>query len=166
VRTEYPHHLPSFDYVGEHRYSLTVCCDQRATHFDNGDAVALVGAQFLRAAESEAFSIVACCFMPDHAHLLVQGLEERSDLKRFQTRTKQLSGYHYKKRFGGRLWQRYGYERALREEESTRTIVAYILENPVRAGLVTTVREYPHVMSSLYDREALIEFAYFSDGSG
>jgi REP element-mobilizing transposase RayT len=166
MHTDYPHHLPTFDYIGEHRYFLTFCCDQRAQRFVDDDAVSVVAAQFLRAAEREAFSIIACCFMPDHARLIVQGLEEDSDLKQFQARAKQLSAYHYKERYRHRLWQRYGYERALREEESTRTVVAYVLENPVRARLVETVREYPHLMSSLYDREALIEFAYFSDGSG
>jgi putative transposase len=166
VRTEYPHHLPSFDYVGEHRYFLTFCCEGRARRFADDEAVSLVSAQFLRAANQEEFAIIACCFMPDHAHLIVQGLAERSDLKRFQSRAKQLSGYHYKRQHRCRLWQRYGHERVLREEESTRTVVAYVLENPVRAGIVTTVHDYPHVMSSLYDREALIEFAYFTEGSG
>jgi putative transposase len=164
--SDYPHHLQSFDYIGEHRYFLTFCCEHRAQRFVDDDAVSLVGAQFLRAAEREAFSIIACCFMPDHAHLVVQGLAEDSDLKQFQSRAKQLSAYHYKERYRHRLWQRYGYERVLREEESTRRVVAYVLENPVRADIVGSVREYPHIMSSLYDRESLIEYAYFSDGSG
>jgi putative transposase len=93
-------------------------------------------------------------------HLVVEGLRDDSDLRRFTSRAKQLSAYHYKQTFKRRLWQRYGYERVLRGEESTRDVVAYVLENPVRAGLVGTVHDYPYIKSSVYDRKALIEFAY------
>ena len=61
----------------------------------------------------------------------------------------QFSGYHYKQAHGKGLWQRYGYERVLREEESTQRVVAYVLENPVRAGLVKTVHDYPFIRSSV-----------------
>jgi REP element-mobilizing transposase RayT len=38
--------------------------------------------------------------------------------------------------FGDRLWQRYGFERVLRDDEATLDVARYILRNPVRAGLV------------------------------
>jgi len=69
---------------------------------------------------------------------------------------------HYKQKHQARLWQRYSYEHVLRDEEPTRAVVAYILENPMRAKLAETVYEYPHIMSSLFGREELIEFAYRS----
>jgi putative transposase len=103
--------------------------------------------QILRSAEQENFAILAYCFMPDHLHLLVQGKSENADLKRFIARAKQLSGYHYAQAFRGRLWQRYGYERALRESEPTATVVKYLLENPIRAGLVARVEDYPFLGS-------------------
>jgi putative transposase len=108
-------------------------------------------------------AIIACCFMPDHVHLVVEGLRDDSDGARFISRAKQLSGYHYNQAFKNRLWQRYSYERVLREEESTRQVVAYVLENPVRAGLAETVHDYPHLRSTVYDRGALIEYAYATE---
>jgi hypothetical protein len=39
-------------------------------------------------------------------------------------------------------------------------VARYILENPVRAGLVTTLQEYRFIGSSLYTREQLIEWVY------
>ena len=80
--------------------------------------------QFLRAAGDENVAIIAGCFMPDHVHLVLEGLRDDSDLKRFISRAKQLSAYHYKQAHAERLWQRYGYERVLREDESTRRVVA------------------------------------------
>ena len=50
----------------------------------------------------------------------------------------------------------------LREEEATRRVDAYVLENPVRAGLVKTVYDYPFIRSSEYSREALIDYVYRS----
>jgi len=80
--------------------------------------------------------------MPDHLHLLVEGLHEHSDLKRFQLGAKQYSGFHYKKQFGGILWQRYAYERVLRSHELTLDVARYILTNPIRAGLAPTIDAY------------------------
>ena len=166
MRTEYPHHLPSFSYLGIQRYFLTFCVDRRSRAFVEREIVDMVWSQFLRAASDEPFSIIACCFMPDHVHLLVEGVEDASDLKRFLSRAKQLSGYHYNQQRKKRLWQRYSYEHVLRDEESTPAVVAYILENPVRAGLAATVHEYPFIASSLYGREELIEYTYRSGGRG
>lgn len=101
--------------------------------------------------------------MPDHVHLVVEGLEDGSDLKRYVSKSKQLSGYAYKQQYRTRLWQRYSYEHVLRAEESTRATVAYVLENPIRAGLAESVHEYPHLLSSVYGREELIEYTYRSD---
>jgi len=81
--------------------------------------------------------------MPDHLHLLVEGVREDSDLKWFQRGAKQFSGFHYKRQFGCRLWQRYGYERVLRSQELTLDVARYIVANPVRAGLASTIDQYP-----------------------
>jgi REP-associated tyrosine transposase len=157
---DYPHHLPAFDYLGSYRYFLTFCCEDRHRAFVESAPVSLVWSQFVRAATLEGFSIIACCFMPDHVHFLSEGLNDNSDLKAFASKAKQFSGYEFKKAYRQRLWQRYSYEHLLRDQESTRAVVAYILENPVRAKLVETVYEYPHLFSTLYRREELIEFAY------
>jgi REP element-mobilizing transposase RayT len=94
--------------------------------------------------------------MPDHLHLLVEGNAEQSNLKVFVTKSKQYSGFEYSKRFGARLWQRYGYERVLRNEESTFAAARYVLENPLRAGLVTAVEDYPFVGSFVYTLRELL----------
>jgi REP-associated tyrosine transposase len=157
MRTDYPRHLPAFDYRGPHRYSLTFCTPDRHRAFIEAAAVDLVRAQFLRAADRHLFALIAYCFMPDHVHLLVEGVRDDSDLKAFQSAAKQYSGFHYKAQFGRPLWQRYGYERALRSEESTIDVVRYILANPVRAGLARRVDEYSFSGSSVFSVSELLE---------
>ena len=99
--------------------------------------------------------------MPDHLHLLVEGDTEASDCRRFIARSKQYSGYYFAQLYGLRLWQRYGFERVLREDEPTSVVARYILENPVRAGLSSRVSEYPFVGSLKYERDALMEYAFW-----
>ena len=138
MRTKYPRHLAGFSYLGIHQHSLTFCTAGRARPFIDAASVSCANAQILRAAEDEYFAEIAYCYMPDHLHLVVEGTSEQSDLKRFIARAKQLSSYHYKQKTGVPLWQRYGYEHVLRGDDHLATTVRYIIENPVRAGLVCT----------------------------
>ena len=154
---KHPQHLRHFSYVGPYRYSLRFCTDQRTETFSSDAPVSLVRSQILRAAAEETFAIVAYCFMPDHLHLLVEGGTETSDCRRFILRAKQYSGFYYKKEFGARLWQRYGFERVLRDEASTVIVARYILENPIRAGLVQRVEEYPYLGSLVFELSDLLQ---------
>ena len=43
----------------------------------------------------------------------------------------------------GRLWQRNYHDRALREEEDVRHLARYTVANPLRAGLVKRLGDYP-----------------------
>ena len=59
--------------------------------------------------------------------------------------------YCYSLRFGARrqfqiacVWQDGYYERVLRTYESMDTLIRYILDNPVRAGLVQKAEDFPH----------------------
>jgi putative transposase len=122
MRQGHPERLEAFDYIGFHRYFLTFCTFERRGVFVNNDAVGLVRTQLSRASSESQFSVSAYCFMPDHLHLLVEGLSESSDGRRLVALFKQLSGFHYQHMFRARLWQRYGYERVLRGDEDTRAI--------------------------------------------
>ena len=158
---DYPEHLPGFSYIGRHRYSLTFCTFERLTHFRDATVVGATYAQILRAAREEDIEIIAYCFMPDQVHLIVEGKAERSDLKRFLSRAKQYSGFHYSQTHGRRkLWQRDGFEHVLRNNESTQRSVRYVIENPVRKGLVKHPREYQFLGSSVFGLQQLLEFAY------
>jgi len=164
MRTHYPRHLEGFSYIGFHRYSLTFCTFNRAHIFVTHPIVRLVADQILRAAREKAFAVIAYCFMPDHVHVVPEGIAESSDLKAFIGLAKQYGGYHYTHETNQRLWQRYGYDHVIRRDERLQDVVRDVLENPVRAGLVTRIEDYPFIGSSIYDRAALIEFAYGRSG--
>ena len=156
MRTGTPGHLKAFDYLGCHRYSLTFCTYQRRRWFTTPAAVELVLEQISRAADENQFAVLAYCFMPDHVHLLVEGRSDSSDCKRFIARAKQYSGFYHSKAFQEVLWQRYGFEHVLHDEELSLVVARYILANPIRAGLVQRVEDYPFAGSLAYPLHELL----------
>ncbi len=156
MRTGTPGHLKTFNYLGLHRYSLTFCTDRRRHLFTKQAAVDLVLAQISRTATENQFAVIAYCFMPDHLHLLIEGKADSSDCKRFIARAKQYSGFYYSKAYHSVLWQRYGFEHVLRDEEVSVVVAKYILENPIRARLVQRVEDYPFVGSLVYSLADLV----------
>jgi REP element-mobilizing transposase RayT len=157
VLTGSPGHLKTFDYLGPHRYSLTFCTNHRQSLFTTHAVVGLVLEQIARAADEQQFAAIAYCLMPDHVHLLVEGKSADSDGRNFIARAKQYSGFYYKREHRATLWQRYGFEHVLRDDELTLVVAKYILENPVRAGLVKRVEDYPFLGSLVYSLSELLE---------
>jgi len=157
----YPPHHPDLPYVGKQHYFLTFSTDHRSTLFTTSGAVDVALSQFLRAAREQHFEMTAYCFMPDHAHVLVRGLTERSDAKAFIKAAKQYSGYYFKQKYGRRLWQRYGFERVVRDDVELAFVIRYIVGNPVRAGLVDDPTAYPFLGSERYSVIELMEIGEY-----
>ena len=155
-----PRRLPAFLYVGFHRYFLTICTHERTPRFTQDDDVWLVHEQIVKASTRLQFELTAYCFMPDHWHGLVTALSEDADLKRYVSDAKQRSAWHFSRSRKRPLWQRGYYERVLRDEETTPEVIEYIVNNPVRAGIVTRPLDYPHWGSGRFSREELLEFIW------
>ena len=155
--TRTPGHLKTFSYLGLHRYSLTFCTDHRRHLLVDPAVVSLVLTQISRAAAENRFAVIAYCFMPDHLHLLIEGRSDASDCKRFIARAKQYSAFYFSRAYHQVLWQRYGYEHVLQDDERSEIVAKYIVEHPIRAGLVRRVEDYPHVGSLEYSLADLVE---------
>ena len=152
-----PKRLAGFEYLGRYRYFLTFCCRDRLPLFNDRQIAEQTLAQFRRTSSLDAFAIRAYCLMPDHAHLLAEGLSQDSDFNHFAKMAKQRSGGLYARTHHTRLWQEGYYERVLRDEEDARALARYIVNNPVRAGLVETPEAYPFVGSDTWTLTELLE---------
>ena len=152
-----PPRLASANYVGIKQHFLTICTDGRLRVFHDPTVVDMVVMQILRAAGQHAFEISAYCFMPDHVHALVAGQREDSDLCRFVALAKQRSGFTFGKSVRRRLWQEGYFDRILRSDEPTFSVIRYIVENPLRAGIVSQVDDYPFWGSAVYTRQEMID---------
>ena len=144
-------------YRGLQRYFLTICTIERATRFVNAGPTEMVIGQLLRTAADYSFETIAHCFMPDHMHGLFESIREDADFLKFAAMFKQRSTFEFKQVKGKRLWQEGFYDRILRDDESTLTVAAYIIQNPVRGGLCNDPRTYPFLGSSRYSIAELID---------
>jgi REP-associated tyrosine transposase len=113
--------------------------------------------QLLRTTTAYSFEAVADCFMPDHMHGLFEALTEDADFLKFTAMFKQRSAFEFEKTMAKRLWQEGFHDRVLRNEESTLSVAAYIIQNPARAGLCDDPRRYPFMGSSRYSVDELME---------
>ena len=95
--------------------------------------------------------------MPDHVHLLLDANSNDADLAQFMHGWKQRTGYAHSKETGRRLWQQGYYDHVLRHDEDRWRLIAYMIANPVRAGLVAGPLDYQFWGSGVWEREQLLE---------
>jgi REP element-mobilizing transposase RayT len=85
--------------------------------------------------------------MPDHMHLLLslgttEGLPEL--MRRAKAMTSAAARASATEQRFQRTWMPGYHDRALRREENIVVVARYIVANPLRAGLVRRVRDYPY----------------------
>jgi len=144
VKIGRPRRLDAFAYTGRYRYHFRLGTWNRVPHFTTAHIVYEVRKQFLICFSRSDVAILAYCFMPDHVHVLIEGLTPDARPIGLIARWKQASGFRFQREHRERLWQPSFFERVLREDETSRIVARYILANPVRAGIVTHPSEYPH----------------------
>jgi len=89
---------------------------------------------------------LAFVVMPDHFHWLVT-LGEGMTLARLMASVKGYTSREIlrlaSERFTAPLWQDGYHDHALRREEDVREVARYVVANPLRAGVVQRLADYP-----------------------
>lgn len=100
-------------------------------------------------ANSWTINLRAVVVLPDHVHIIFTPLvdSERSEvfsLARITKAIKGTSAHLINRQLGrpGRVWQEESFDRVLRVSEKFDERIAYILDNPVRKGLVVSSGQY------------------------
>ncbi len=102
-------------------------------------------------ARSSGVSLYAYCLMPDHLHLLASpsgGTSLVSFVQAIKSKSTRLAWQHG---YSGVIWQQRFYDHFLRQDEDIRQAATYILNNPVRKGIVGDRRDYPYCGSLVYE---------------
>ncbi len=94
--------------------------------------------------ERGAVESLAFVVMPDHLHWLFV-LGDGGELRTVMHSVKSFSAQRINRRIGrtGAVWQDGYFDRGLRAEDDLRVVARYIVANPLRAGLVTRIGDYP-----------------------
>ncbi len=121
--------------------SFTLCLENRISAFVKADIINPLTNLLTSSARRESCLVPAYCFMPDHQHLILLGGEESSNIWKPLCAYKQRSGFWLARNLGVR-WQKDFHDHIMREKENLARHVRYILENPVRKGLVDRWQEY------------------------
>ena len=131
------------NYVGRQFHFLTLCCFERSKPFLH-PACCETTLNVLRAECAQRnFAAHAYCLMPDHFHLLCEGLSPTSDFLRLVMSFRIKTSRRFAQDPGGVLWQRGYYDHILRARRQAEPVAWYIWLNPVRKGLVSTPQHYP-----------------------
>ena len=132
-----------FSETGRSYLITTVTAERRPLFLDFATARLLI--QEMRRCTAEGLaSSLAWVVMPDHLHWLVT--LEHGGLARLIKRLKAHSAQVINRQHDlhGRVWQPGYHDRAVRHEDNVRAMARYIVANPLRAGLVERVADYPH----------------------
>jgi REP element-mobilizing transposase RayT len=84
----------------------------------------------------------AWVIMPNHIHLLITPQAPIPQITKSVKNCTALHGNRILNRTG-RFWQEESFDRSVRNQVEFRRITAYIENNPVKAGLVASIEEYP-----------------------
>ena len=89
--------------------------------------------------------ILAYCLMPNHIHLLVMPLKEKTLSKLMQGTTLCYTQYFNKKnKRTGRLWECRYHSTIIDEDRYLWAVSQYIESNPVRGGIARKPEDYPY----------------------
>jgi len=125
-------------------YLLTTTTESRAPLFEDFDIAAATCRALHAHAREGGLEPLCWVLMPDHLHLLATLRRGRltavvGDLKARLARAANVARGTTRP-----VWQRGFHDSALRHEEDLLDTARYLVANPVRAGLVRSVRFYPY----------------------
>ncbi len=94
--------------------------------------------------DEQRYRLLAWCIMPNHVHALVEtreGFPLAEVLHSWKSYTSHAANKLVKRT--GEFWQREYLDRFVRNAEHYASVIAYIEENPVKAGLVKIKTDWP-----------------------
>ena len=128
-------------------YFVTICTAGRKPILARPAAFAILRAEFEDAPGRYGWSVGRFVVMPDHLHFFCAegGPAALATLSHFVGGFKQWTSKGMARSQIARppLWQREFFDHVLRAEESYDAKWRYVLENPVRAGLVKRAEDWP-----------------------
>lgn len=141
-----PTRLKNFDYAGTNMvFFATLCCLDKKQVFVKDYFNTEVVECIHKEKERIGHAVYAFCLMPDHIHLLISPLETGVPITQLMgALSSVITRLSWSHGFTGRLFQRSFYDHVVRKDEDLTRIAEYILNNPVRKGIVERWQDYKH----------------------
>jgi putative transposase len=99
--------------------------------------------EHVRSGDDKFYQLAAAVVMPDHVHLLLHPMPAY-DLSRIMKGIKGVSAHKINQLRGttGTIWQDESWDRIVRDAVEFDEKLQYMADNPVKAGLVTSIEQY------------------------
>ncbi len=135
--------LGATNYTGRNAYFVTQCCHERRKYFADSARCEWLLSLLRPLSTAYSFAIPAYCVMPDHVHLLMDGLLATSDFLKFMKILKIKTSREFAAENRFPLWQKKYFDHILRPKESMDAVAWYIWLNPARAGFARVPGTHP-----------------------
>ena len=150
--------------LGGHYFLTLTLKDRKASYLT--DNIDLLRDSFRNCRRTIPFFIKAIVILPEHLHCIIALPPNENNyseiirkIKAHFTKGLVKQGVTFNKTTNGQYdyWQRRFWEHTIRNERDLTTHINYIHYNPVKHGLVSTVREWPYSSFHRYVERGLIE---------
>jgi len=123
--------------------SVTIAVTGRQQVFGHAEVTTAAVNVLHERADMTGVIVHAYCVMPDHIHLVLSP-SATCDIMRFVGEFKNLTQRAaWALGVRGAFWQRSFWDHFVRGDEDLARLLAYVLQNPVRSGLVLHAEDYP-----------------------
>lgn len=134
-------------------------CNASPRYLENTSIAQIVSEKILEM-QSNRYGLIAYCIMPNHVHLLIEnhikemaghrGKSARYPVTETLRLLKGSTSRYCNQVLGrsGQFWHDESYDHFVRSEEELERIIQYILNNPVKAGLVKEWKDWKYTYVS------------------
>ena len=126
-----------------HVYTLTFVTRARFPLFEDFSLGRIVVAEMRALYEQGVLDSLAFVVMPDHVHWLVTLDHGKLAVVAQTLKGRSARRINKLRQTTGPVWQPGYYDHAVRADEDLRNQARYIVANPLRAGLVASLSDYP-----------------------
>lgn len=131
------------------RWDTALDKSKQGSDWLNQPQIAEIIVEALHYRDQRVYDLFAFCVMPNHVHLVCRPLSQDNSKRMSITRILQSLKRHTAAQANkllerrGAFWQSESYDHVVRDEKEFERILRYVVENPVKAGLVNHWQEWP-----------------------
>jgi putative transposase len=108
--------------------------------------IAQINKQAIHHFDNKYYQLICYCIMSNHIHLVIKLTEDAPDISQIMHSIKRYTAKESNMILGkqGPFWTAESYDHLVRNDATLKNIVSYVLNNPVKAGLVNNWKKWPH----------------------
>ena len=93
---------------------------------------------------NKEYSLICYCVMPNHVHIVFDHFGYKRQIREIMKSIKGFSGSQSNKllKRKGDFWYHENYDRVVRNQKELENVISYVIENPVKSGLVTNWEDW------------------------